>query len=186
MSTTRGIFIRLVFITIAVAAPVATMAGDRIQVDQIRTVRHNLAYGSAPHSDKDYQRLKRLGFTQIIDLRSFNPGGSHIAEKRAKRNGLIFKHIPLGFRPLHRNSLPEIFRQIDSAEKTFIHCQLGRDRTGLIAALYRVRDGVQTPQQSFRQWKDGQFNPLLRGLDKAFWEFVRRWRSACDALPTSD
>ena len=56
----------------------------------------------------------------------------------------------------------------------YVHCSLGRDRTGLIAALYRYRYLGWSPQRAFCEMQRGEFNSRLVELDDYFWCSVNR------------
>jgi protein tyrosine/serine phosphatase len=56
-----------------------------------------------------------------------------------------------------------------SLHPIYIHCELGRDRVGLIAALYRVRFQGWRPQAAYAEMKCFGFRSYLRGLERYFW-----------------
>ncbi len=52
---------------------------------------------------------------------------------------------------------------------TFVHCQHGEDRTGLIIGVYQVRVRHWTKSVAYQQMLDNGFHPSLPGLYR-FWQ----------------
>jgi hypothetical protein len=65
-------------------------------------------------------------------------------------------------------------------QPVYIHCELGRDRSGLIIGLYRVRYEGWSPCAAYAEMQQFGFNERLRGLDRYFWE--RHGRPGCRAV----
>jgi len=49
-------------------------------------------------------------------------------------------------------------------EGTFVHCQHGKDRTGLVVGAYRVKVEHWTRMAAYEEMKAHGFHPMLRGL----------------------
>ena len=69
--------------------------------------------------------------------------------------------------------------------QVFIHCQHGKDRTGLLAALYRVKYQGWTPEQAHKEWAalghSGMLDTLFTGkMDNYF------WKASAAASPKTD
>ncbi len=47
---------------------------------------------------------------------------------------------------------------------TYVHCEHGQDRTGLIIGAYRVKVEHWTKEQAYQEMLRFGFHPLLRGL----------------------
>jgi hypothetical protein len=153
---------------------------------QIESLDEGVYVGSAPRSQADFQRLRRLGVRHIIDIRSFKILASGIESHRAAQWDVSYERIPIGFVPTKRQTIPCILAKLQrpTCGAVFIHCNLGSDRTGLIAALYRVETLGWDPQHAFSVWKSTQFNPRLKDLDRYYWQYVAR--TAEDSQQSTD
>ena len=140
----------------------------------VRELAPGIYYGAAPESSADYCRLRSLGVRTVVELRKFQPRAIERERRMAGQYGLSWRHVPMGFCPL-RDGGPECVLRIianPAQQPVYFHCNLGKDRAGLIVALYRVRFLGWAPDDAFAAMKRQQFNPKLRGLDDYFW---RRW-----------
>ena len=161
---------------IAAMALVLTSGADAAQGDfSVRELGPGIYYGAAPETPADYCRLRSLGVKTIVELRKFQPRAIARERRLAGQYGLAWRHVPMGFHPL-RDGSPECVLRIiagSAHQPAYFHCNLGKDRAGLIVALYRVRFLGWAPGDAFAEMKRQQFNPKLQGLDDYFW---RRWR----------
>ena len=180
MRSFRHCFHGLLAFTFVIGSSTATRValaanpeGPSLQITQLD---HGVYFGGAPCTEADFGRLRQLGIRQVIDIRKFLIFSSARERQRARRQGLTFERIPVGFRPERNDSVRTIMRRLSTKPcgPIYFHCKLGSDRTGLIAAIYRVRHLGWDPDYTFRVWKAGQFNPRLRGLDRYYWKAVSR------------
>lgn len=127
-------------------------------------------FGPAPRTDADYGHLQRLGIKTIVELRRFKHKAIDKERRMARAYGFCYRHVPMGFRKLRDGSPERVLRLLTDCplHPIYVHCNLGRDRTGLVIALYRVRYQGWSRQAAKAEWKQGRFNPLLRGLDRYF------------------
>ncbi len=126
--------------------------------------------GSQPTTPEDYQQLKSLGIKTILNLR----WDDSVAESKslAEANGFQFFNIPIvaADGPTDDDIKKAFAVILDKAEQpVYFHCTLGRDRTGLIAALYRVRVQNEDPQKAYDEWVGlGFARGFLRKMDAYF------------------
>ena len=167
------------FMTSGVAA-----AGQSSSIRQIDT---GVWVGPAPESHADFVRLRNLGIKHVLDLRTFRHRAISGQLARLRAMGIAGQHLPIGFLPdtttldrilrqMHRHAAPHVNHTGSYKQPLFpiyVHCQLGRDRIGLIVALYRFRYQGIDAQTSYHQWKRTQPHRRLRGLDQAYWQYVR-------------
>jgi protein tyrosine/serine phosphatase len=134
--------------------------------------------GARPRYDADvYLKLAELGVRTIVNLEGRGEARKeHAAVERANqrlreknRPALVFISFPI--RSFFRTvlfSLPDkrvqsLFAQIQSAPKPiFIHCKHGKDRTGAMVALYRLKRleqrSVQAALREARYYKFSKWN----------------------------
>jgi protein tyrosine/serine phosphatase len=111
--------------------------------------------------------LKKLGVTTIVDLRSEASDTRERERIQAESLGLHFISIPVGgFSAPTAMQLAEFFSLLRETplQKIFVHCEYGRDRTGVFIAAYRI---------AFDHWSSDQaMSEML------VFGFNRRWHPA--------
>jgi protein-tyrosine phosphatase len=97
--------------------------------------------GRKPRSKADFDTLTAKGIRTIVSLQTMT---WDVAPERklAAQHGIGFTNIPIGaslFGPSQRK-VQQLFQVANAAslQPVYIHCLLGRDRTGALMALYRV------------------------------------------------
>jgi tyrosine-protein phosphatase SIW14 len=141
----------------------------------IQEVSRGVYYGEAPSSAADYQQLQCLGIKTVLDMRKFSPHASAREEEIVSSYGMLYRHVPMGFQPT-RDCTPEEALQIladPALQPVYMHCNLGRDRTGLVVALYRVRYLGWSSNAAYEDMQRERFNPLLRNMDRYFRRYAR-------------
>jgi protein tyrosine/serine phosphatase len=97
--------------------------------------------GSRPRSDADYRFLQSLHVKYIVDLQVI-PFMTRFEQRKARRYGItlipgIMNASPISPSEKHVNRILAILRD-ERYHPVYFHCKLGRDRTGIIAALYKM------------------------------------------------
>lgn len=97
--------------------------------------------GSKPRSDADYRFLQSLHVKYIVDLQVF-PWVSSFEKNRAKRYGITVIPERMNASPIspsekHVEAILALLRDA-RCHPVYFHCALGRDRTSVIAALYKM------------------------------------------------
>jgi tyrosine-protein phosphatase SIW14 len=107
--------------------------------------------------------LKKLGVTVIIDLRAEAPQAAREEQSLAESAGIRFFHIPIGgFSNPTNSDLIQFFQILsDSARQTvFVHCEFGRDRTGVMIAAYRIAFQKWSSDHALSEMNSFGFNRL--------------------------
>lgn len=167
------------------AAAMSFAATDVARGDlPVRELAPGIYYGPPPRTAADYGQLRGLGVKTLLDLRKFWRGGIEDTRQAARHYGFAWRQAPIGFRPL-RDGSPECALRVladKGLRPVYFFCNLGKDRTGLVVALYRVRNLGWRPWTAFRAFKRQQFNPRMRGLDAYFWGRTRASGSRQDRV----
>lgn len=110
----------------------------------------NVYRGVEPSTPEDFDYLKRLCITDIVDLeaRPFDLSGAHreFQTAHALRCGMRLWPIPImPIFPPHQSQVILALRimgkyKVDGDSAIYVHCKQGVDRTGFVCAAYRVRE----------------------------------------------
>jgi protein-tyrosine phosphatase len=119
--------------------------------------------GSRPRSDADYRFLQSLHIKYIVDLQ-FLPFLHFSEQKKAKKYGIALIPARINASPVspsekHVETILAVLADKRN-HPVYFHCTLGRDRTSLIAALYKMYFLGMSQQNAWRYmnesgYKDG-------------------------------
>lgn len=135
----------------------------------------NVFVGSKPHTAADFAFLQSNHVRAIVNAR-FWPLFSASEKKQARRYGMTLRSLPLSASPF-----PPFERHVDQilltlrdnqVQPVYLHCVLGRDRTNLIAGLYRIYVLGVSRQQAYAEMKQAGF-PSWFGVLGLKWYFVQ-------------
>ena len=91
-------------------------------------------YRAEQPNKKGFTELEALGIKTVINFRRKVDD-----TKRARHTEIQLERIPLKASELDQNHIVQVLKLIQDAEKpVLIHCWHGSDRTGAIAAAYRI------------------------------------------------
>jgi Tyrosine phosphatase family len=122
----------------------------------------NIWRGGQP-TDAGWKYLKSIGVTNVVKLNE----ESEATDRTAITLGMGLHYFPislpqqLGVERIY----PGVVSSSAAAVKpnTYVHCEHGEDRTGLIVARYRVLSGWSKPDAEKEMLDDG-FHKVLHGL----------------------
>lgn len=145
------------------------------EIQRLQEVEQNSIYrGSQPQTAEDYRKLKSLGIKTIINLRWDKSVAQSQLEARTQR--IKFFNFPIKASDYPDSAqINKIFEVLSDPrnQPIFIHCQHGKDRTGLIAALYRVHYQNWKPHEARKEWLEMGFAiRFLKNLDQFFSDSV--------------
>jgi protein tyrosine/serine phosphatase len=128
-----------VFSEVPAVASQPAATGSTLQ--HFDSVDEGVYKGSRPKSDADYQFLQSLHIKYVVDLQAV-PFLSHSEQKKAKKYGITVLPGTMNASPFsptekHVNKVLAILHD-GRYHPVYFHCKLGRDRTGVIAALYKM------------------------------------------------
>ena len=152
----------------AFAQRLAGIAG----LENMARVNPNLYRGAQP-TDDGFKQLKSMGVKTVISFRS-----NHSTKKQCEAAGLTSVEMPL---KADLESVPptdeEIRKFFDivldpTRQPCFIHCAKGKDRTGTMAAIYRMEIDGWTPDEALQEMDSFGYHTYY----KDFAQFVRDYK----------
>lgn len=153
------------------------------EIGRFKEVSQTIYRGSQPQTDADYDLLVAKGVKTLINFRQFTYpvdkeerrwqeaiSRFNKAHPGANRVGYFKWHPFSAVLKPSKNDMLEILRDMTLPEllPAFVHCQEGKDRTGLAVALYQIHALHWKVDDAYREW-------LAMGADKKwrpmFWAF---------------
>jgi protein tyrosine/serine phosphatase len=126
-------------------------------------------YRGAQPLESDYQSLKDIGITTVIDLRN-DPTGYEKSAVEAL--GMKYVNIPMsGWQSPKDVQIAEFLKLVGNPEtgKFFVHCKAGIHRTGVAGAVYRFNKYNWNYDQAYKEMKNYNFTSgLVHGSLKSF------------------
>lgn len=157
-------FVSVVVIAIWIAsATLAQEPSEYKELPRFLRINEKLYRGAQPRRG-GLMRLKELGVKTVINLRGTNEH-TRVEQAEARAMGLKYFNVAIGrfFRPSDAQ-VKRALAIINATENQpiFVHCNHGRDRTGLIIAIYRLEHDRWTDEEALREAR-------ARGM--FFWKF---------------
>jgi len=112
-------------------------------------------YRGAQPEPRDAARLRELGIRTIINFRA-----NHRDEDTLDLPGVKLVAVPMNAWEIRDDEVVAALRAIAEARQdgpVLIHCQHGSDRTGTVAAMYRILEQGWTRQQALRELEHGGY-----------------------------
>ena len=125
--------------------------------------------GAAPEGDASFAALRRLGVKTIISVDGAKPDVA-----TAKKHGLRYVHLPIGYDDVTTDEGRAIAKAIDELDgPLYVHCHHGKHRSAAAVAVACVFNGQLEPRQAEAVLKTFGTGENYKGL----------WGSARDARP---
>ncbi len=135
------------------------------------SISQNILRGGRP-ANADLDRLKVQGYKAIISFE--NNAQAIAAEKQyAEKLGFKFFSYPMNaWNKPNDSQINEVLMQMSEKQNypLFIHCEHGRDRTGLVSALYRVLKQGWKAQDAHEEMLALGFRQIFFQMDNYFWK----------------
>lgn len=133
--------------------------------------------GSRPKSDADYRFLQSLKVKYIVDLGVF-PFMSVLEKRKAKQYGMtvipgIMNASPISPSEKHVDAILAILRD-ERYHPVYFHCRFGRDRTNIIAALYKMYFLGMPPQEATQYLRDSGYGFKFGWLRSGLTRYVKK------------
>ncbi len=144
-------------------------------------VDDHLFRGAQP-TEAGIAKLKELKVKTVVDLRSERDQVA-IEQRWVENAGMKFINVPMSgwFRPKAAD-IERILKIIEDPQNqpVFIHCRHGADRTGSVAAVYRIADYDWTAKQALGEAKAhnfGWWQFWMKDFIKDYYQKHRRIKS---------
>jgi protein tyrosine/serine phosphatase len=110
-------------------------------------------FRSAQPDDKDFRWLEENGYLDVLNLRNF-----HDDEDEAEGTRVRLHHVAINAHTIDEDEVIQALKIIHHADsKIVFHCWHGSDRTGTIAAFYRIIFQGWTKEEALEELKEGGF-----------------------------
>jgi len=128
--------------------------------------------GGQPETLDDFLQLEKHGIRTIINMKTTE---EDIEAEREMARAFGIRMISRPISPVFGLSDEEVYEiqalmQTPSLQPVFIHCRHGKDRTGLMAGIYRVEQQGWTPARAYAEMRALGFTPWLVALYHRFWD----------------
>jgi tyrosine-protein phosphatase SIW14 len=132
-------------------------------------------YRGAQPRPQGLAELKKLGINTVVDLRLEDPAKILWERQQVESLGMRFVHIPVNEWSAPTNEqvvqFLSLFRD-DPAQKIFLHCRFGRDRTGIFVATYRIAYEKWPMEQALKEMNffgyNGFWHPAMTAFIRDF------------------
>ena len=169
LQRSRGLFLRYILtlfmsFTLLATAGCATVGHHEVGIDNFDQVSPALFRGGQP-TQQGIKTLAEYHVKTVINLRG--DGDSQEAQW-VRDAGMTYLHLPLDAETVTPQDAERFLELLAQAPApVFVHCHVGRDRTGMAVAAYRLREQGWTQQEAVNDLIDhGHFwllFPKVRG-----------------------
>lgn len=164
---------KLSLMFLALALPSLAVAGeDSNPIENFHQVAPGIFRGGSP-GPEGVAYLKKMGFKTILNLEA-RKKTLKAEEEAAKKHGLYWYSDPITLFRLPGDERIDKMLEVMSNpanHPVFVHCRAGRDRTGMLVALYRVEHERVNPAHAWQEALDMGFRKIYFPLQ---WIFERR------------
>lgn len=142
-------------------------------------VSAKLISGSGPEGDEAFRALQELGVRTIISVDGAKPDVA-----RAKRFGLRYVHLPIGYDGVPTAQGQQLAKAVDVLPgPIYIHCHHGKHRSpAAVVAIQRCLDEQCTAERAMAWLRTAGTDPNYKGLHAAPTQFTFLREEARQAL----
>ena len=110
-------------------------------------------YRSKQPDDEAFSMLEKMGVKEVLNLRNF-----HSDDDEAENTGLKLHRIEINAGSITEDHLIEALRIIQNRKGPIVfHCWHGSDRTGAVAAAYRIIFNDWTKEDAIDELENGDY-----------------------------
>jgi protein tyrosine phosphatase (PTP) superfamily phosphohydrolase (DUF442 family) len=143
-------------------------------------LNERLVSGSSPEGDEGFASLCRLGVKTVLSVDGARPDLA-----RARKHGLRYVHLPIGYDGVPREQALRIARAVrDLPGPVYVHCHHGKHRGPAAAAVALLfLDESCGPEQAVAWLRRAGTDPRYQGLYAAPRQLRRPTKEELDAVP---
>lgn len=139
------------------------------RLHNVHRVTAKVTSGARPEGEAGFAALRELGVRTVISVDGARPD-----VETAKRHGLRYVHLPIGYDGVGAERGEELARAIDELPgPLYVHCHHGKHRSAAAVAVACVLNGSLRPEQA---------QDVLRTFGTGE-DYVGLWRDARSARP---
>jgi len=130
-------------------------------------------YRGAQPTAAGFRTLKEMGVRTVIGFRSYHSSGKDVEAAGMSAVELPIQADLLGSEPPAEEQIATFFKTVldPSRKPVFFHCAHGKDRTGTMAALYRIEVDGWTSAEAIEEMQAFGYHDNYQDLI----EFVRKY-----------
>lgn len=177
--------------TVILVTAASFASSQQVSIPNFHSVEEKKIYRGARPEASGIEELAKLGIRTVVDLQGGDKilgipteageSDEGIAQEgqEVRDNGMKFVSIPLSaINPDVDDETTAIDLALDiisdpENQPVFFHCRHGSDRTGLVAALYRVFYQGCTPDQAHKEMMEDGHSSAMPWLDDYFEDRVQ-------------
>jgi tyrosine-protein phosphatase SIW14 len=145
--------------------PYAERVHDDVGIPRFAEIETGVTRGGQP-GDEGIEYLRSKGYRTVVSFRANSPEREHVL-----RSGMTYLELPIhaglfGATPPTEEQV-RLFLSVmaDSSRRpVFIHCLRGKDRTGAMAAIYRMEACGWTADEAIDEMRSFGFSGRYRAL----------------------
>jgi len=153
----------------------------------VEVVPGKIYRGLQPGDEEDYAYLRTIGIRTQLNLRKYLWWQERGVHKKAEAEGFLYRHagLPTLWNEPRDARVEEALAALNdpALQPIYVHCRLGKDRTGLIVALHRVLNQQWSGCRAWKEWKSIGYLPWNDGLKDYFEKRVRKETNIPDFDP---
>lgn len=135
-------------------------------------VSPTLFRGGQPSAD-GIEALKQRGVDIVVNLREPDDREEAMVKKLGMQYVSIPTHCPFPKDEIYARFL-KVIRE-HPGRKVFVHCRLGKDRTGMAVASYRMAEQGWSPEDAMNEMRAFGFNRLHHAMCPGMGDYVEKF-----------
>jgi protein tyrosine/serine phosphatase len=133
-----------------------------------RVKRHVLYRSAQPDDSLQWDFIHRRGIRTVVNLcfPHESPAAFDLEHQACAAAEIRLVSLPIGTLLPSDDQVRQFIRTVRSDGPVLVHCQLGRGRTGIMVAAYRILLGGRSAKAAWREMRDRGWGPV-RGSSSA-------------------
>jgi protein tyrosine/serine phosphatase len=163
---------------------------SKFQRKFVEVVAGKIYRGIQPGDEEDYEYLREMGIKTELNFRKYLWWQERSLHNKAEAQGFLYRHagMPTLWSEPKDPEVDEALGEMNNPalQPIYVFCRLGKDRTGMVVALYRVLYEQWSGCRAWKEWKSFGFKEWNDGLKDYFEQRLRRETAITDFDPNFD